>query len=132
MAIIGGRELNDNEHIRNANLAYISGSIASGQGNFGVSTVEGTKYIVRSGRDTITDVQQIWAGSSQVCREVWLSCPSTAMIIKSGSAGEGFNRWGARTQANVVYELPVHNTNTFWISGVNTGSGFYAYWTAWG
>lgn len=108
------------------NTIYVSGTQASSQGNFGVLTVLGTEYIVRSGKDTLVGgPSKIWYGSSQACKEVWLSSISGAQLVKSGSVGD--NKYGVALQADVVYQLPVHNTNLIWLSGC---AGSTVNWTA--
>ena len=122
--ILGGYEQNQNQDIRNVNLVYISGSLPSSQGNFALLTVPGTMQLTISGKDTVAGAHQIWYGSSQVCREVWLNVSADMYLTKASGTGEIDNTWGVKLEQDIVYKIPVANSNSFYLSGSGT-----VFWT---
>lgn len=123
--ILGGYELNDNDNIRNVSTVYISGSIPSSQGNFGLVIVPGTMHLVRSGKDTIEGHKKLYDFSSLSCREVWVNVTVDAYLTK-GSGTEYPDYAGVKLEQDTVYKIPVSNINQFYLSS----TGATCYWSA--
>lgn len=124
MTILGGYEEDQNQEIRNINAVYVSGSQPSSQGNFGILSVEGTKYIARSGKDTIVGHLKLYDGSSLSCRELWLNVTADSYLTKSsGTTYPDCD--GVKIEKDIVYKIPVSNINQFYLTG-----NCVVYWTA--
>lgn len=141
MTIVGGFEYDYYPgHIRDVRVAWASGSLVSGQGNYGMVVVPATASglvsinaplfvrdtapsLVKSGKTTVAHMNQIWYGSSQICSRIWLNCASSCQFMMSGAEYSN----GVKLQPNTVYDIPINNSDAFWLSGSTTTQDVY--WT---
>ena len=115
--------------IASSNVTHDVGVITTDDTEYGLLVRDIPLDVVASNTETLSaggaPATYINWASSQSCRNISMSCPSGFYLFNSGQ------NYGCKYQANVVYDIPISNTNKIWISG--TGSlPVSFYWTAFG